>query len=282
MKFIRGDLFAEIADFCYTDMNNDEDYLKIPHTFSSEAIEAFTGIPLIYTAGTNISKVLPLLATLKKKIIFISHNSDKSITPDLYAQITPNIIRWFSPNIQVIGERIESVPLGIENLQRFEFHHIRKEEKMLQKIQEEKTLRNLVFMCHSTHQANIEDRLEAYKVLANKPYVTSIYRPNIFDFDNYIDNIYHHKFVICPEGNGIDCHRNWESLYMDTIPIMKRNINTTYYEDLPICFIENWNQVTEEFLNKEYDRIINTEWNLDKAYFEYWRDRIKSYSQNNL
>ena len=28
MKFIRGDLFAEIADFCYTDMNNDEDYLK--------------------------------------------------------------------------------------------------------------------------------------------------------------------------------------------------------------------------------------------------------------
>lgn len=274
MTYIRGDLFAEIADFCYTDMNEEGDYEKVPHTFSQENIEAFNGIPLVYTSGANIPKVLPLLA-LKKPLIFVAHSSEKGITTELYAQMPPNIIRWFSPNIQARGDRIESIPLGIETLQRYEFHHIRKEEKMLQKLQEEKTLKNLLFMCHSSHQANIKDREEAYGVLGGKPYVTSIYHPNIFDFDNYIDNIYRHKFVICPEGSGLDCHRNWECIYLDTIPVMKRNINTTFYEDLPICFVESWSQVTEEFLNKEYDRIINTAWNLDKTYFEYWKDRIQ-------
>ena len=30
-------------------------------------------------------------------------------------------------------------------------------------------------------------------------------------------------FIYSPEGTGIDCHRTWEALYLNTIPIMKRN-----------------------------------------------------------
>lgn len=279
MTFVRGDLFQELADFTYTDFTCEWDLEKFPSTFSKEAVEAFNGIPIIFTLTGNIHAILPLLASINKQVVLSTHITDWSIGESMYAKLPPNVIRWFAPNVSFNGDRLESVPIGIETLKRYhQFHHIHKIEKMQAKCQEEKTLRNLLYICHSSHQANVEDREEAYTVLANKPFVTAVHHPNIFDFDNYIDNIYRHKFVICPEGSGLDCHRNWECIYLDTIPVMKRNINTTFYEDLPICFVESWSQVTEEFLNKEYDRIINSEWNLDKAYFEYWKDRIKSYT----
>ena len=80
---------------------------------------------------------------------------------------------------------------------------------------------------------------------------------------------------MCPEGNGIDTHRTWECLYMNTIPIEKININNQYYTDLPICFVNRWKEITEEFLEKEYIRINSIKWNMNKLSFEYWRNKIK-------
>ena len=279
MTYIRGDLFQELADFTYTDLTCEWDLEKFPNTFSKQAVETFDGIPIVFTLTGNIHTILPMLASINKQMILSTHITDWAIVESMYAKLPPNVIRWFVPNVNYKGDRLESVPIGIETLKRYDqFHHIHKIEKMQAKCQEEKTLRNLLYICHSSHQANIQDREEAYTVLDGKPFVTAVHHPNIFDFDNYIDNIYSHKFMICPEGSGLDCHRNWECIYLDTIPVMKRNINTTFYDDLPICFVESWSQVTEEFLNKEYDRIINSAWNLDKAYFEFWRDRLKSFT----
>ena len=279
MTYIRGDLFAEIADFCYTDPKNEGDNEQFPNTFCQEAVESFNGIPLIYTCTCNVDTILNLLAPIKKKTLLVTHSTDWKITEERYNKLPPNVIRWFSPNIAFKGERLQSVPLGLETLQRFDFHHIYKIEKMKAKIKEEKIAKNWLFLCHSSHQANITDREEAYKVLAHQPFVTAIYRPNIFAFDDYINNIYSHPFMISPEGSGIDCHRTWECLYMDTFPVMKRNINMSYYEDLPICFVEKWSDVTEKFLSEEYDRIINSEWNLKKIDFDYWKQVITDLKQ---
>jgi hypothetical protein len=90
----------------------------------------------------------------------------------------------------------------------------------------------------------------------------------------YLDDIYNHKFVLCPEGNGTDTHRIWECLYLNTIPIEKRNINNSFYEDLPICFVDDWEEITEDFLNREYERITNTEYDMSKIDFKYWKQKI--------
>ena len=93
---------------------------------------------------------------------------------------------------------------------------------------------------------------------------------------NYIDKIYNHKFVLSPEGNGTDTHRTWEILYLKSIPIEKRNINNQFFTDLPICFVDDWEEITEDFLNKEYDRINSIKWNLEKLDFNYWKNKILS------
>jgi hypothetical protein len=46
------------------------------------------------------------------------------------------------------------------------------------------------------------------------------------------------------------------------------------YQDLPVCWINNWDEVTEPFLEAEYKRISNGSWNMDKLKFSYWRNRI--------
>jgi hypothetical protein len=67
---------------------------------------------------------------------------------------------------------------------------------------------------------------------------------------------------------------------MGSIPIEKININNKFYADLPICFVEDWEQVTEKFLEKEYERITNLIWNHSKLGFEYWKEKINEW--NNL
>jgi hypothetical protein len=85
-----------------------------------------------------------------------------------------------------------------------------------------------------------------------------------------------HKFMACPEGNGIDTHRTWECLYIGCIPVMKRSVFTSFFEHLPICFVNNWEEITEDFLNKEYERISKIPWGRQELSFEYWKNKIKS------
>ena len=43
------------------------------------------------------------------------------------------------------------------------------------------------------------------------------------DWETYIKEISTYKFALSPEGNGIDCHRTWECIYVGCIPILKKN-----------------------------------------------------------
>ena len=152
---------------------------------------------------------------------------------------------------------------------------INKIDKMIQKKQEPQVMKNLVYMNHNIN-TNCKARLKPYTVLESKSFVTIEKGHNGVDFDNYLNNLYHHRFMICPEGNGMDTHRTWEALYMGTIPIEKRNLNNRFYEDLPICLVDDWEEITESFLEKAFHRIKSTDWNLKKLEFNFWANKIVS------
>jgi hypothetical protein len=44
--------------------------------------------------------------------------------------------------------------------------------------------------------------------------------------------------------------------------------------DLPILFINNWEDITENLLLNKIDHFYNTTWNLEKLFFNYWKKRI--------
>jgi hypothetical protein len=63
---------------------------------------------------------------------------------------------------------------------------------------------------------------------------------------------------------------------MGSIPIQKRDLNNRFFSGLPICFVDDWAEITEPFLNSEYERIRKMEWNKEILTFEYWKNKIQN------
>jgi hypothetical protein len=207
----------------------------------------------------------------KDEFILISHNGDHCI--HIGYKVPNNLIHWFAQNVNRSHPKIESIPIGLENNKWFP--NLKKREKMEAKLRTNKHFHNLVYMCH-TIDTNFKERKVLYEMFDETPWITT-HRKEFFD--DYLDNLYNHTFMISPAGNGLDTVRTWECLYMGTYPIEKRNINNQFYTDLPICFVDNWEEITEEFLDNWLVENANKEWNMDKIYFEYWKNKILNYDK---
>lgn len=67
-----------------------------------------------------------------------------------------------------------------------------------------------------------------------------------------------YKFVISPEGNGIDCHRTYEALIAGCIPVLERNpLTEQKYKGCPVLWTVDYSEINEEYLNKKYAEMIN-------------------------
>jgi hypothetical protein len=82
------------------------------------------------------------------------------------------------------------------------------------------------------------------------------------------------KFVISPEGAGLDCHRTWESLLLGCIPIVKTSTLDNLFKNLPVMIVENWNDVTLDNLNLYLNNLSNRNFNFDSLYLSHWVSKI--------
>ncbi len=68
-------------------------------------------------------------------------------------------------------------------------------------------------------------------------------------YNIFLYNLSGSKFMICPEGNAIDCHRNWEVIYMRRVPIMTRDpYLEVLFKNYPVLFVDKYSDITEELL----------------------------------
>ena len=89
-------------------------------------------------------------------------------------------------------------------------------------------------------------------------------------------NMVNYAFVLSPYGAGPDCHRHWECLALGCIPIMKSIGSNKMFEDLPVIIVNEWSDITEEFLKNTLDSFKNREFNYNKLLLKYWVDQFSS------
>lgn len=208
--------------------------------------------------------------TLNSKVI-ISGHSDYGITDKEFEFYSPSI--WYTINKQT--NKVFGLPLGItNNTVESELHPIYGNlDSMIEVMNDVKQDKNLVYMNFnvSTHV----ERLQVFNLFQDKHWVTiGIIENTLTGRTSFLREIRNHTFVLCPRGNGIDTHRLWETLYMGSIPIIKRDIGYSDFEDLPICFVNDWTEINIEFLEEQRKRITNANWNLNKLKISYWIDKI--------
>jgi len=186
--------------------------------------------------------------------ILISHNSDRNIITQDLQKIDEKIIHWFAQNVTTKHPKLTPLPIGLEN--RHLSHHGRISKfKKWNKYMPIKKPRILSAFSVST---NIPERSKALIYLKNHPLVdnNTIY----ISSQKHMTLLAQHMYVASPPGNGIDCIRTWEALYLKTIPIVKRSVATEYFKKigLPLVLIDDWNEldmVDEPSLITQYNNM---------------------------
>jgi len=102
------------------------------------------------------------------------------------------------------------------------------------------------FLRHHHAEIRQRARAEARRALAGKAFMLWERRqsPRIEVWRRHEEAL----FEASPRGNGIDCHRTWEALFLRSIPIVPRSSIDPVFEGLPVALIDDWSEVTPERL----------------------------------
>ena len=210
--------------------------------------------------------------------VWITGHATYPITDKLFAQFQENNSYWFCLNKECKDEKLVGIPLGITNdCDDSPIHKIFGNVNiMLEVCNSKKVDVNLAYI-NFTIDNCASERLECYNMFKGKNWVSmGIEDRTTAGRKMYLEEVRNHTFVFCPRGVGYDTHRLWETLYMGSIPIVKRCLALEGFADLPILFIDDWAEVNERFLIRKYEEFsMRKDWNLTKLKVGYWLDLIK-------
>ena len=284
VDWVQGYKFVDVADFTYSPVNKAiDDYAKYPNTFDPEALSR-DKVNFIYTCTMYLARLIRIINNLPQyRFVILNHNGDQHVEDGVigtYANakkvaeepyiLTENIIKLYTVNPDVIHPRIDMLPVGIENsmwksMKKEIIFDLRKNKKYVQRT-------GFALMNYGM-STNREERQRVYALFKPKPWVTTYDKTTYQEFYQLLSTF---KFVFNPQGNCFDNHRMWEAWYLGCIPISKRSICIDFYKDFPHVIVDDWGQVTEEFLNEEYDRIHHMNFDQNKLLFAFWKNKVRS------
>ena len=204
--------------------------------------------------------LLHLLAEImlmkETQFIIFCNNEDTPITEDIHPHIPPNVLAIYAANAVGYGGKVHPIPYG---LQRKLYPVDVRLDEMHKALESDPKPTKLLYINHAEH-TNISERGNIRDMFADKSFATV--SPRV-DYPEYCRMIQAHKFMICPEGNAVDCHRNWEVLLLKRVPIMKKNpYLQECYKDYPILWVDDYADVNKTLL-AENDNLFIESRNLD-------------------
>jgi hypothetical protein len=213
---------------------------------------------------------------IKTNYVLVSHNSDEA-APGPFASFLDDekIIAWFAQNVEgPLHPKLVPIPIGLEN--RYWPNGADFSLLITMMNQYKDSRRDILLYMNITPRAR-SDRDKVIQFFKDKSYCKHALGMSYFD---YLTDLGRSKFILSPRGNGLDCHRTWEALYMGAIPIVKTSACDEMYKDLPVLIVRDWEDVDEEFLALAQNQLALKKYNLDKIYLDYWLKLIDNANPN--
>uniref|UniRef100_A0A6C0DL59 RXYLT1 C-terminal domain-containing protein n=1 Tax=viral metagenome TaxID=1070528 RepID=A0A6C0DL59_9ZZZZ len=83
----------------------------------------------------------------------------------------------------------------------------------------------------------------------------------------YFNELPSYKFIISPEGNGIDCHRHYEALMAGCIPIIEDNpLVREKYRGCPILYTKDYSEINETYLQERYKEMLDQTFDFSRLF----------------
>ena len=189
-----------------------------------------------------------------------------------FEEVPDNVVQWFCTNSQINDlPNVSSIPYGINGRS--------KELEAAKTISEwnmfaDKRTTN-TYVNFSIYTA---ERQELIQYLSRCVWATV---KSGVSFTEYLQDLATHTFTLCPNGNGPDCYRTLEALYMGSIPIIEHNKATDFWLQLqlPIIMLPTVKMTTPSLLNKicqaNVQLLRHDQWDLGTISRTYWKNIIE-------
>lgn len=223
--------------------------------------------------------------TLDGKTLILGH-SDKATPAFLSRTIskTKKVARIYGTNLEPVPGLSFSLPLGVTNFtNESKLHtifgdvsHFISADKRVGF--EEKFSLNL--SASFTAKNNKRVRGKVLRVLSDLPskFKVSVELP---DFSaegriKFLESARRSTFTVCPEGNGVDTHRLWETLYMGGIPVVTPNpLMNSLYSRLPVLVVKNWSDLSKSnYLEERWHELNHKNWEPSLLKQSYWNTEV--------
>lgn len=258
--FITGDGFRSMAS----------------HIFDTESTidpRAVKKNDIVFVTLSQIRQYLECIhPRIKNPYVLITHNGDTCIDESFHQYIDQKIIRWWTQNLMMKHPKLSALPIGIENLSYYN-HGI--PELFAKKRQRKKKSKILFGFSVSTNEAIRGPIQKLLQTISTCEEITQR-----LNSQQYIEKLREYQFVASPPGNGEDCIRTWEAMYVGTIPIVLKSTLTDHFSHakLPMWVVDSYNELenmTESQLRKKFDAVMKNSTN-EALYLHYWKHRIRS------
>lgn len=198
---------------------------------------------------------------IKNPFILVTHNGDNMSGEHNIILSNNLLIKWYGQNMNIITNKTDALPIGLEN----------------------KIWNRTNFKIIDTFKSNKKNKLLylnfSINTNPNRPYIMytlskNFKKNNTKNWSEYIEELSEYKFAISPNGNGVDCVRTWECLYLGVIPIVLKSCCMSFFEELPILFVDNYDCINEAYLLEEYNKFQNKTFVLEKLDINYWKHKL--------
>ncbi len=92
----------------------------------------------------------------------------------------------------------------------------------------------------------------------------------------YFEQLASAYFCISPHGNGVDCYRTWQALYLRTIPVVTRSVLTEQHPDLPMIVLDDWSEFRSIDFSPELYARTWSDWDPGEVGLNHYVERVRA------
>lgn len=182
----------------------------------------------VFVNGNFLGDFLRRISILTfKKFVVVVHNTDRSFGHPEMNALLPHILHVYAINTTIQHPMLTTIPLGF----------VDKQLPFLHGFKAGSSERPFEIYMNFTVGTNTPKRKECMDALEGD---SRVVRGDNLSVPEYYMDLCRSKFVLCPEGTGMDTHRVYESLYCGATPVVLRNSLSHLYEKLPVCIVDKW------------------------------------------
>lgn len=232
---------------------------------------------VVFCKIDEVWRLFRALRRTRRRIVLVTGEGDKPVTPELFAQRPPHVLRWFGMNMFAQDPAAIPIPLGLGE----EGHPATLDGmEIANAMQKQRTRTGLLYANFGTaSNPVVREPLREWLGKPGQEWVTRHDHQGGSGQSAFLEAICSAHFVFCPPGNGEDTHRMWEALYAGAIPVARESPAMRNFRDLPILFVPQLDGLSEKFLRDQLACWSQRRFSRKKLGIDYWKTEFSAGQQ---